>query len=119
MSLTTSPAGAFDLARRALATVGLFRGRGTERILSWGHAAHVSRRPGRPPKERDAALVRRLERLAADYERKVSRLDSERHKLKASRDERIRGAASDGLPEVEIARIFGLSQQYVNRLLHR
>jgi hypothetical protein len=72
----------------------------------------------RPRKPRPAELVRRLERFAADYQRKAARLDAEREKLKAQRDDQIRAAAKD-LPGEEIARIFGLSQQYVNRLVHR
>ena len=78
----------------------------------------MSRRIGRPPKQRDAALVRRLERFAADYGRRMARVEAERDGLRTRRDEQINLAADAGLPEIEIAAIFGLSQQYVNRLLH-
>ena len=71
------------------------------------------------PKERDAALVRRLERFAADYERRIARFEAERDGLRSGRDEQIKLAADAGLPEIDIASIFGFSQQYVNRLLHR
>jgi hypothetical protein len=58
----------------------------------------------RPRKPRPAELVRPLERFAADYERKLSRLDAERDKLKAQRNNQMRSAARHGLPEQEIAR---------------
>ena len=47
----------------------------------------------RPRKPRPAELVHRLERFAAEYERKLSRLDAERDKLKAQRDNQMPSAA--------------------------
>ena len=44
-------------------------------------------------------MVHRLERFAAEYERKLSRLDAERDKLKAQRDNQMPSAAKHGLPE--------------------
>jgi hypothetical protein len=69
-------------------------------------------------KPRPAPLVRQLERFAADYERELSRLDTERDKLRARRDHEIRAAAKE-LHEEEIARILGLSPQLVHGLARR
>jgi hypothetical protein len=69
-------------------------------------------------KPRPAPLVRQLERFAADYERELSRLETERDKLRARRDHEIRAAAKE-LHEEEIARILGLSPQLVHGLARR
>jgi hypothetical protein len=69
-------------------------------------------------KPRPAPLVRQLERFAVDYERELSRLDTERDNLRARRDYEIRAAAKE-LHEEEIARILGLDPRLVHGLARR
>ena len=87
----------------------------TPRTPASGGGALSGTGAGKPP---PGALARQLEQFAVDYERELSRLETERDKLTARRDYEIRAAARE-LHEEEIARILGLSPQLVHGLARR